>query len=297
MRLIVVVCFLNEAGLLPRVLASIERQTRLPDRLLLVDDGSTDGSGDLTRAFARRHDFALALHRPPRPPRADRLVGAGELKAFQWAVERLYEPWHVLVKLDADLELNPRHFEHILGQFEADPALGVAGAHLSTIGPDGTIRREPAHSWHVRGPNKFYRRACYEQIHPLPTHLGWDTIDEVKARQAGWRTASFEVPGGDTLHMRPTGAHDGGLRACMRWGECAWGYGAHPLFVGLGAIRRAASAPYVAGGALYAAGYVRAALRGVPRVERDVRAFVHREEAHHVLATIRPRRALATARR
>jgi hypothetical protein len=149
----------------------------------------------------------------------------------------------------------------------------------------------------VRGATKFYRRECYEQIQPIPAHLGWDMIDEAKARRAGWRTESFELPGGDTLHLRPTGQHDGLLRAYRRWGECAWGYGAHPAFVMLGALKRLSWRPYLVGSLLYVAGYTGAALRRAPRVERDVRTFVRREEARQVLALLTARRSLAATRR
>ena len=178
----------------------------------------------------------------------------------------------------------------------ADPRLGLAGACLSDLAPDGSAARQPAPRWHVRGATKFYRRECYEQIQPIPAHLGWDMIDEVKARQAGWRTESFELAGGDTLHLRPTGEHDGRLRAYRRWGECAWGYGAHPGFALLGAVKRLRWRPYVLGGLLYAIGYWGAALRGAPRAERGVRSFVRREEARQVLAALTPRPWLGATR-
>jgi biofilm PGA synthesis N-glycosyltransferase PgaC len=288
MKLAVIVPFLNEARFLPRFLGSIERQTRLPDRLVLVDDGSWDGSGDMAAAFAARHPWTVALRRSPRAREADRLAGASELRSFQRGVALLDEPWDVVAKLDADLELSSRHFECLLRELAADARLGVAGAVLSEVADDGSAIRIPVPRRHVRGATKFYRRECYEEIQPIPAHLGWDTIDEVKARQAGWRTESFELPGGDTLHLRPTGQHDGRLRAYRRWGECAWGYGAHPGWVLLGAVKRGTLRPYVLGGGLYAFGYTAAALRRMPRVERDVRSVVRREEARQVRELLTP---------
>jgi poly-beta-1,6-N-acetyl-D-glucosamine synthase len=296
MKLAVIIPFLNEARFLPRLLASIDRQTRLPDRLILVDDGSSDGSLELASAFAATHPYAVALSRPPRGPEADRLGRAAELRSFEWALGGLGEPWDVVAKLDADLELNPRHIERLLQEMAADPGLGVTGAYLTDVDEDGTAARFPVPRWHVRGATKFYRRECYEEIRPIPAHLGWDTIDEIKARRAGWRTESFELPGGDTLHLRPTGRHDGRLRASRRWGECAWGYGAHPGFVLLSAIRRITRPPYGVGGAMYALGYAAAAVRRRPRVDRDLRAFVHREEARLVLGLLTGRGSVAPAR-
>ena len=125
------------------------------------------------------------------------------------------------------------------------PAPGSCGRMAERRGRGWRSHPLPGPRWHVRGATKFYRRECYEQIQPIPAHLGWDMIDEVKARRAGWRTESFELPGGDTLHLRPTGRHDGQLRAYRRWGACAWGYGAHPAFVLLGAIKRLPRRPFV----------------------------------------------------
>jgi glycosyltransferase involved in cell wall biosynthesis len=61
-----VACFLDEETHLPRFLASLAAQTRPPDRVLLVDDGSADASPRLAEEFAARHPHATALHRPRR---------------------------------------------------------------------------------------------------------------------------------------------------------------------------------------------------------------------------------------
>src|SRR2546430_15578985 len=70
-RLAVVVSFLNEARYLPTLLASMARQTRPPDVLLLVDDGSEDESAQIAEAFAAEHGFARVIRRPPRPRERD----------------------------------------------------------------------------------------------------------------------------------------------------------------------------------------------------------------------------------
>ena len=287
MRLLVIVSFLNEERYLPDFLASVAAQTAPPSRLLLVDDGSTDRSAELAAQFAGEHDWATLLQRPPRPPERDRLATAAELRSFQWALDRAPDDWDVLSKMDADLRLTPPTFETIVAALEADPGLGVAGAYLSAEHPGGVLVRERCPADHVRGPTKFYRRACFEQIAPLPPILGWDTIDEVTARMHGWRTASLAIPGGDPVHMRPVGSHDGSLRAFSRWGECAWGYGAHPLWVLLGGVARLRDRPRVAGGAAYVAGYGLAALRRRPRAEADTRRFARREEMRRLRRMLR----------
>jgi biofilm PGA synthesis N-glycosyltransferase PgaC len=287
LRISLVVPFLDEETHLPRFLASVAAQTRPPDRLLLVDDGSSDASAGLARAFAAEHGYATALERPRRAAARDRLAQAPELQAFTWATEQLDADYDVIAKVDADLDLAPGVLAELEAAFVADPALGLAGVVLHSAGADGVLRPERVPSYHVRGATKFYRRACLGQISPIPTILGWDTIDEVHARRLGWITRSFALDGPPTVHLRPPGAHDGVVRGFRRWGECAWAYGADPVGVLAGGVHRMRRRPYVVGGLNYIAGWGLAALRGVPRADAHVRAFCRQEQR------LRMRRAIA----
>ena len=282
MILAVGVPFLNERDYLPDFLASLAAQTLLPDRLLLVDDGSTDGSHELAAEFAAGHEWAFLVRRPPRPPERDRLATAKELEAFQWAVGQLDVPWDVVGKLDADLRLTPRTLETLVAGLESDERLGLAGSYLQENGSRIRIGEG-----HVHGATKFFRRRCWEEIQPVPPILGWDTIDEFTARMRGWRTQSFAMPDGDPEHLRPRGTYDGLLRGYRRWGECSYALGESPLHVALYTLRQMATErPRVAGGASYAAGYAGAALRRAPRAEPDVRSSVRREQKQRIKARI-----------
>jgi glycosyltransferase involved in cell wall biosynthesis len=285
MRIAVVVPFRDEQRYLPVLLDSLAAQLRRADVVALVDDGSTDGSNALARAFAGTHAGAVVLERPPRAAGRDRLAGGGAVRSFAWGVAQLGGDWDVVAKVDADLRLNPRLLETLEREFHADPALGMAGTYLSA--PSG--ERQRCRPEHVEGETKFYRRACWEQIAPLPATLGWDTIDEVRARLRGWRTRSFEVPGGDSLHMREMGGHDGVLRGFRRWGTCAWVYGEHPLHVLAVGVQRLGDRPRVLGGASYVAGWALAALRRVPRAEPEVRREVRRDGLGRLVRRALPR--------
>jgi poly-beta-1,6-N-acetyl-D-glucosamine synthase len=293
MTLAVIACFLDEEEHLGRFLRSMAAQSRPPERLVLVDDGSRDRSSEIAARFADEHPYAVAVRRPRRPLERDRLAAAPELRAFQWAVAEQIgeERFDVVAKLDADLDLAPRLLETVERAFLDDPRLGLTGAFLWSPGPDGAVRRDPKPEYHVRGATKFYRAACLREISPLPAILGWDTIDEVHARKLGWRTRSLDAPGAPTLHLRPTGAHDGLVRGFRRWGECAWAYGAHPLHVlavGTVCMRRR---PYVLGGLNYLAGWALAGARRRPRARPDVRAHCRAEQvrrARSLAGRVRP---------
>jgi biofilm PGA synthesis N-glycosyltransferase PgaC len=278
LRLLVVVPFLNEAEHLATFLASIDAQERLPDHLLLVDDGSTDGSSETAARFVAARAYARLLRRPPRPPDRDRLAAAQELRAFTWGLERADVAWDVAAKLDADLRLATDAFAELERRFLADPRLGIAGTFVSQLQRDGSLGRQRCPDGHVEGPTKFYRRECLADIAPLPAIVGWETIDETRAQMRGWRCASIAPSNGDTVHLRRMGSYDGVLRGYARMGLAAWSYGSHPLHVLAAAANRLRDRPAPLCAAAYLVGYLRAAAARAPRAEAELRAYVRRAQ-------------------
>jgi len=276
MRIALVVPFQNEERHLPQLLDSLARQTRPPDELLLLDDGSTDASPRIAAEFAAVHSYARALSRPPRDPGRDRLARGAAVRAFAWGVERLDGHWDTVAKIDSDLSLTPGTLETVEQALAGDPELGITGVWLS-VEEDGRRVRHRGRPEHVDGAVKFYRRACFDSIAPLPMLLGWDTIDEVRARLRGWKTGPVAVPGGDPLHLRPMSTHDGILRGYRRRGVCAWCTGEPFLHVVLVGAQRAGDRPKLLAGANYVLGWLGAAVRREPRAEREVLDEVRRE--------------------
>ena len=294
MRLAAIVCFLDEERLLPTFLASVSAQTRPPERLVLVDDGSRDASRAIATDFTLRAPYARVIALPQRPAGQDRLAGASELRAFQAAVDSLEPGFDLVGKLDADLDLPKRFFEEIVAAFEADAGLGIAGSYLSTRNDDGTTRRERGPAHHVRGASRFYRWECFEKVSPIPPLLGWDTIDETRARMHGWDVRALELSDGDPIHLRPTGSYDGAaLRGFRRIGYAAWGYGAHPLGVLAGAGSRMRERPLLLGGLAFLWGWLQAAVRRWPRAEPETRAYYRAEQLSRMQKALRRRSTAA----
>jgi hypothetical protein len=161
---------------------------------------------------------------------------------------------------------------------------------------NGRRVREHSQPWHVRGATKFYRADCWREIAPLPTILGWDTIDEVRAQLRGWKIRCVTFPEKDTLHMRPTGSYDGRpLRGARRKGVAAWAYGAHPANVLASSVVRMREKPRILGGLAYLAGWLGAAARRLPRAEPEVVRFVRRGQLSHLGTYALPTLALGAA--
>lgn len=287
MIIMAVVPFLDEESHLAQLLESLDAQTRPLDRLLLLDDGSTDGSRAIADGFAGRHSDVQVLTRPARAAERDRLGTAQELLAFQWAVQHLAQPWDVIGKVDADVELTPRTIEALERALVDDPGLGVVGTPLSEHDCHGVLRRMPSRPEHVHGATSFFRRQCYEDIAPLPAIVGWDVLDTARARLRGWRTASIEIPDGDPVHLRPMGAQDGLLRGYRRWGVSAYAVGEHPLHVVLLGLRRMGDRPRLLGSINYLVGWALAGISGAPRAEPELRAHVREDQLRRLRKRVR----------
>ena len=276
-RLLIVSPVFNEAAHLERTARAVAAQTRRPDRWVIVDDGSRDGTLDLARELASELDFVSVLEAPPAEAEgADNLALALEARAFNHGLRQAgWRDFEFVGKLDGDVELPPEWFAELLGRFRAEPRLGLAGGRLAEPGRRGwRVIAIPAN--HVHGAVKLYRRECLVAVGGVPERLAWDTIDETYARMRGYETRSFA----DLVarHHRPWASADGLLRGRARHGECAWilHYGA--LWVALRSLKVARARPALFSGAAFLCGYWAAALRGVARVDDPAfRRFVRGE--------------------
>jgi hypothetical protein len=251
-RLLVVTPTHNEADHIERVVGAVAAQSRPPDEWIVLDDNSTDGTGELLRALAGRVPFMR------------------------------------VAKLDGDVELPPDYFEKMLERLDDDPSLGIVCGDLIEPAPAGWQRLAiPPH--HVHGALKLYSAECLNAIGGVREVLGWDTIDETYARMRGFRTRSYSDV--VAKHLRPSGTASGALRGRARHGRCAWiahfGLGwvaMRSVKVGLRMRPRGLS------GAAFLGGYLYAAMIRVPRVEdREFRRFVRSELRSRMRAALRRR--------
>jgi dolichol-phosphate mannosyltransferase len=147
-RFVIVLPTYNERENLGRVVNAIARErsrTPFPGDVLIVDDASPDGTGELADELAGRHEWVHVLHRP-----AKLGLGRAYLDGFRWALDRDYT--HIL-EMDADLshppEALPRLLEAAAG---ADLVLGsryIAG---------GGVAGWPAHRRLISRAGSLYAR-------------------------------------------------------------------------------------------------------------------------------------------
>lgn len=253
-------------------LQSVVGQTVRPALWLLVDDGSTDRTGDIIREYARQYAFIRTVSHP----RAGmRRPGAAVVHAFNYGVSFLGdEAYDFIVKLDCDLSFSSTYFESLLNKFQADPSLGIASGVYLELDRHAVWRRVPMPAYHAFGASKVIRRRCFEDIGGFVSAPGWDTVDEIRAMHRGWTTAHF--PHLEVRHHKPEGSGIGTWRTSRMHGEIYYVTGGDPLFFVLKVLHRLPAAPIVGNACALAVGYASAALTNKPRLVTSSEARVYR---------------------
>lgn len=150
-RTLVVIPTYDEAQTLPGTLSRL--RAAVPDAdVLVVDDGSPDGTGEIAERMAAEDPAVHVMHRSGKQG-----LGKAYVAGFGWALERGYE---VVVEMDADGSHQPEHLPRLLEALHADgdgPADLVIGSRWI---PGGSVVNWP---WHrevlSRGANTFTRVA------------------------------------------------------------------------------------------------------------------------------------------
>lgn len=122
----------NRLGQVEHTLESVAAQTRLPERIILVDNSSTDGSWEYLfkwKEDMEKRGVRVSVKREPRPG-ASRARNTG----LQF-VETEY-----VMFFDSDDCMVPEHIERIMSDFEGDPSLDMSIWQMKYILPSGKGR-------------------------------------------------------------------------------------------------------------------------------------------------------------
>ena len=144
-RVVMVIPTYDEALNLPPLVERL--RTAQPDvELLVVDDNSPDGTGDLADTIASRDPQVSVLHRSSKEG-----LGAAYLEGFRVALERGYD---VIGEMDADGSHQPEQLHRLLDALrEADLVIG------SRWVPGGSVVNWPLHRQLLSRGGNYYTRA------------------------------------------------------------------------------------------------------------------------------------------
>lgn len=177
---ILVPCYAAEATLAASLAATLGQRTTRPFEVLVVDDGSPDGSRAVARAVADRDARVRVLEKE----------NGGEASALNvgWRAARAAR---FVAILEADVEPAPDWLERCLAVLEREPDAWAVGGYLETPPDDPWIARlagweverkfqsKPRDAKHLTSANVVYRREAFEVAGPFDERLVNASLDSV----------------------------------------------------------------------------------------------------------------------
>ena len=169
-------------GLASVVLAS----TFHPDRWVIVDDCSDDGSSEKLQALAKRFDLINIV-------RLDNKTGYMEFhisEVYQAGVKYL-EDEIMEIKyigfLDADIRISADYWERCHKYLNQNPKVGIVSGLLCSKDENATWKIEPFQRIdNPRGGLRLVKGECFNDIGGVHRSRTWDAIMNVQARLKNW---------------------------------------------------------------------------------------------------------------
>jgi glycosyltransferase involved in cell wall biosynthesis len=200
MRIYIVIPAHNEEAYLSKMLQSLVEQSILPEKIVLVNDNSTDNSQSIINSFSENYYFIKSVSTSTEKSHEP---GSKVINAFYKGFEMLDDEFDVICKFDADLIFPKNYLETIAAIFKNNPTCGIAGGFCFIEKNNEWILENLTNTDHIRGALKAYRKDCFKQIGGLKKTMGWDTVDELLAQYHGWKVITNESL--HVKHLKPTG--------------------------------------------------------------------------------------------
>jgi len=187
---------------------SLIHQSYSIDKIIVVDDGSSDDTGEIVTQLCQKHaNLKLVVNHH----KDQRATGAKIVKAFNLGLASVdHSQFDLVSKFDADLEFPTHYIEEITAAFEADERLGLCGGYCLVNNGDKWQKETVAKNDHIRGALKSYRVSAFNQMDGLKLFMGWDSADEFHLRFNGWKIKLLKDL--NVKHYRKTNSLNGWVK-------------------------------------------------------------------------------------
>jgi poly-beta-1,6-N-acetyl-D-glucosamine synthase len=242
----------NEEAFIEKTIQAVVAQTVLPEKWVIVSDGSTDRTDDIVKKYLPDHPWMELIRMPEHRNRNF----AAKVMCYKSGYEKLKNTeYDIIGNLDADITFEQDYFEFLLSKFADFPLLGVAGTPFVEGSSHYDYRFTNIE--HVSGACQMFRRECFEEIGGYVPNKGGgiDWIAVTTARMKGWKTRTYTER--TCFHHRSIGTGNSGrLKTWFKQGRKDYFLGGHPLWQVFRSLYQMNKKPYFVGGSLLLAGYV-----------------------------------------
>lgn len=188
-RVYVAVPTYNERETLPELvtlLLRVFRDNGIDGRVLVVDDSSPDGTGEIADMFAAKHMDVEVIHR-----KAKLGIGGAYKDAFDRALKEAQT--HVVVEMDADLSHDPMYLPSIVRACEDSGGVGLGSRYVEGGRVVGWSKRRRIVSW---GANFLARAILGLQVKDATSGYraySREALTKIGYLEAGTKAYAFQV--------------------------------------------------------------------------------------------------------
>lgn len=200
MKTYIIIPAYNEAEFIGETLQSLISQSQPADKIVVVDDGSSDNTPEIVSEFIEKHPEISLINNVSE---GKHLPGSKVVKAFNLGFKTLDDDFDIVCKFDADLIFPKNYLEKISLLFDQNLKTGMVGGFCEIQRNGDWVLENLTGKDHIRGALKAYRKACFKDIGGLKPAMGWDTVDELLAQYHGWEIKTDESL--RVKHLKPTG--------------------------------------------------------------------------------------------
>jgi glycosyltransferase involved in cell wall biosynthesis len=261
-------------------------QTVLPEKWVIVSDGSADGTNEIINEFASEFSFIT----PVFLQREGQRDFGSKVRAINHGLKLLNDvDYEYIGNLDADIAFNSNYFVYLVERLDSDPELGLVGGAIHDY-YNGRFHRVIHYPGSVAGAVQFFRRQCFEQIggYSEVEVGGIDLVADVTTRMLGWKVRTFSEL--VVLHHRRQGTSGQGImKARFRDGFKEYCLGHHPVFQLAKCLRRVSEWPYILSSGARISGYIHAAfvMHGKDRpVSKEFVLYLRKEQIKRLRETL-----------
>ena len=122
--------FYNERERIPTLVENISQQVQPPKAILFVDDGSTDGSGEIAKEAATQHGFVHRIVSMPQKAKGNLDTLGRAWNKAQPALLDLLQNTDYLALTDVDTEFPVDYFGKMTTYLKANPNVGVVAGQV-----------------------------------------------------------------------------------------------------------------------------------------------------------------------